>query len=144
MKTLSMTIIGLMGLLITTSALSGEYTDQVKVQLALIKLAGAADGWEESHNDKFDKLDDGESDSFSFTLHKGTSYKVISVCDNDCSDLDLTLYDENDNEISKDASTDSMPIVEASPKWTGKFSLKVKMYSCNSNPCYYGISILGK
>jgi hypothetical protein len=144
MKTLSMMITGLMGLSISASILGGEYTDQVRVQLALIKLVGVADGWEETHNDKFDKLNNGQSDSFSFTLRKGTSYKVVSVCDNDCSDLDLTLYDENNNEISKDTSTDSMPIVEVSPKRTGKFSLEVKMYSCNSNPCYYGISILGK
>lgn len=121
-----------------------SYRDQVKAQLALIKLAGSQSGWEETHNDKFDKLDDGESDSFSFRLQKGRSYKIISVCDNDCSDLDLILYDENDQEISKDNGDDSMPMVEVRPKWTGRFSLKVRMYSCKNNPCYYAICILGK
>ncbi len=124
--------------------LGGEYTDQVKVQLGLIKLVGLAEGWEETHNDKFDRLDEGDSDLFSFTLRKGKSYKIITACDNDCSDIDLILYDENDNEISRDTSTDSLPIVDVRPKWTGKFKLKVRMYSCSNNPCYYGIAILGR
>lgn len=131
-------------LAIPMATLGGEYTDHVEAQLALIKLAVLADGWTETHNDKFDKLDNGDSDSFSFTLEKGKSYKVISVCDNDCSDIDMVLYDENDNEISKDTKEDSMPIVEATPKWTGDFRLDVKMHSCRTSPCYYGISVLGK
>lgn len=144
MKMLKMVSAAMVGLSISTSAVCDEYTDQVKAQLALIQLAAASEGWEETHNAKFDKLNNDDYDSFTFTLRKGLSYRVISVCDEDCSDLDLTLYDENDNEISKDTSADSMPIVDASPKWSGEFTLRVKMYSCSDNPCYYGINILGK
>jgi hypothetical protein len=141
----AMMIASLIILLFSSISWGGEsYRDQVKAQLALIKLAGNSEGWEETHNDKFDKLDNGESDSFSFNLQRGKSYKIISVCDNDCSDLDLILYDENNNEINRDNSDDSTPMVEVRPKWTGQFSLKVSMYSCESNPCYYAICILGK
>lgn len=133
----------LVGLLLP-AAYAGEYTDQVKAQLATIKLIGLSEGWAESHGNKFDTLDSGRSDSFEFTLRKGNDYKVISVCDEDCSDLDITLYDENDREIAKDTSTDSTPVVSVSPRWTGSFTLKVTMYECSSNPCFYGISILAK
>lgn len=125
-------------------SLAGKYGDQVKIQLGLVKLAVTSDGWEETHDDKIDKMDDGEEDSFSFTLKKGMEYKIISVCDADCSDIDLVLYDENDKKISSDFKDDGLPIVEVAPKWTGEFTLKVKMFSCKTNPCYYGISIIGK
>ncbi|POZ50884.1 hypothetical protein [Methylovulum psychrotolerans] len=144
MKVLSMIVVILIGLSVSKATLGGEYIDQVKLQLAMIKLTVLSEGWKETHDAKFDRLDEGDSDSFSFNLRKGNSYKIVSVCDKDCSDLDLALYDENGNKISKDAGIDSMPVVEATPKWTGNFSLKVKMYSCKSNPCYFGISILGR
>jgi len=123
---------------------AGEYTEQVKTQFSLIKLATLSDGWQETHNEKFDKLDDGDYDSFSFRLRQGETYKIVSACDSDCKDLDLTLYDDNNNKISDDMGSDDMPIVEVTPKWTADFTLKVKMYDCKSNPCYYGIAIFSK
>ncbi len=126
------------------AASAGEYTDQVNGQLAIVKLAALTDGWTETHNDRLDSLNSGQSDSFTFTLRRGRSYKVLSVCDEDCSDLDLTLYDEYNNKIGQDLQTDSLPIIGVNPRWTGKYRLVVKMYSCHRNPCYYGISILGK
>ncbi len=123
---------------------SGEYTDQAKFQLELIELAALTGGWEKTHNDQFDQLNHGEFKSFNLNLSEGITYKVVSACDADCSDLDLILYDENDNEISRDTETDGTPVLEVTPRWTGKFSLQVKMYSCDRNPCYYGIRVLGK
>lgn len=144
MKVISSVMIGFISLSISTTTLGGTFTDQVKRQLEAIKQISANDGWEETHNDKLDKLNNGGNDSFSFTLRKGTKYKIVSVCDNHCKDIDLILYDENNNEVSRDTSTDSLPIIDVNPRWSGKFSLKVKMASCTNNPCYYGISILGK
>ena len=120
-----------------------DYIGQVETLLGVLKLR-LGDGWEETHNPEIDRLDDGGSNSFRFSLEEGRTYRVASVCDADCSDLDLTLYDENDNEISRDISTDDVPIVEASPSRTGRFRLQVDMHSCSSNPCYYGISIFGQ
>ena len=129
--------------LLSVSATSfGQYTDQVREQIAAIKSALAPE-WHETHNAKIDSMDHGASDSFSFTLDKGMSYKIVSVCDHDCSDLDMILYDENNNKLCEDIETDSMPICDVSPRWSGRFTLRVTMYTCSSNPCYYGIAILG-
>jgi len=131
-------------LLMPISCLADKYREQVEGQLAVIKLLTKEKGYEETHNDKFDKLSSNKSDSFSFQLRKDKKYLVLAVCDNDCKDMDLVLYDENNNEVAKDKSTDSLPVVEVNPKWTGKFKLKVIMESCSNNPCTYGIGILGK
>ncbi|WP_417913765.1 hypothetical protein [Candidatus Electronema sp. JM] len=140
----SFAVISLACLLIPRYATAKGYSDQVKAQLALVKLAGSTADFEETHNDKFDNMRDGEEDSFSFTLRKGMQYKIVSACDEDCSDLDLAMYDDNDEKVSDDLKDDSLPVVSVTPRRTGKFTLKVKMVSCKSNPCYYGISILGK
>lgn len=131
-------------ILICTPSFGQDYTAQVKKQLSLVKAAGQSGGWQETHEDKFDNLSQGGANAFTVTLKKGMTYKIIGVCDNDCSDLDMTLYDENNNEISKDQKSDSMPMVEASPKWTGKFYLRTRMYACSNSPCFYGITILGR
>ncbi len=124
-------------------AFAGQYTDQVTILLDRVDTAMAGRGYEQTHAPKIDKLRRGDSDRFSFTLKQGLSYKIVSVCDADCSDLDLTLTDESGNDIDSDDQKDDMPIVSVSPRWTGKFTLRVKMYACNSSPCYYGIGIYG-
>ena len=146
MTTLRLLIPGVLCLLIASGITqAGEYTDQVKAQMLSIKSAAfSEDRFEETHNDKYDSLDEDDSDTLTFTLKEGMEYRIYGVCDNDCSDLDMTLYDENDNEIAEDATTDDIPIVQVSPKWTGKFSLEVEMYECDDEPCFYGIAILGK
>ncbi len=136
--------IALIGLSMSATSFAVDYTQQVANQLMLIKLAGVAGGWVSTHNDRVSRLRHRGTDSFTLTLRKGLSYKLVSVCDNDCSDLDLTLYDENYNVISRDNDSSSTPIVEVTPKWTGTFHLQVRMYACSNNPCYYGISTFGK
>ena len=83
---------------------------------------------------------DGE-DRLTFTLTKGATYAIIGVCDEDCSDIDLELYDANGNSISVDRADDDYPIVRVTPAWTGQFSLEVDMYNCSASYCYYGIGI---
>lgn len=124
-------------------AVAGKYTDQVTTLLDRVESVMAKKGYGPTHNPKIDKLRGGGSDSFSFTLKKGMSYKIVSVCDADCGDLDLTLTDESGNQIDKDDQRDDTPMVSVQPRWTGKFTLRVKMYSCSNDPCYYGIGIYG-
>ncbi len=144
MKMLNALAAFVLGLSISAPAFANEYTGQVKAQLAAVQLLLQQNGWRETHNTIYDKLKHGGTDTYVFTLKKGITYKIISVCDEDCADLDLVLYDENGNEISRDTSNDSAPIVDANPAWTGQFRLKVKMYSCRKDPCYYGITVLGQ
>jgi plasmid maintenance system killer protein len=123
---------------------AGEYTDQVRLQLGAIRAAAERKGWQETHAERYKSLREGEALTFGITLRANTAYKIIGACDNDCTDLDFYLYDENNNEISRDASADSMPIATVTPEWTGRFKLKVKMFACRSDPCFMGVSIVGR
>jgi hypothetical protein len=86
----------------------------------------------------------GETGSFPITLNAGYDYRVIGVCDRDCSDLDLTLYDQNQTIISQDTSTDDHPVVAVQPSWTGPFTVTALMYNCTVAPCYYALVLYGK
>lgn len=123
---------------------ANQAEDDVRTNLQIYKLAGLADGWVETHNEKIGTLNHGGESILSINLKTRTSYKIVAVCDKDCRDLDLVLSDENNNEISRDKTTDNKPIVEVMPKWTGKFNLKVTMYHCNQNPCYFGVTVLAR
>lgn len=123
---------------------AGLYREQVESQISLFRLAGLAGGWAETHSGVTGTLRDGASTSYALSLNRGVTYKIFSVCDQDCSDLDLTLYDENNNRISVDTKSDAYPYVEVTPRWTGAFTLRVKMEACRTNPCDYGVLVLGK
>lgn len=112
-------------------------------QLAKIEVLLESMGYSRTHSYMQGSLNKGESDYFYFTLDSGKKYSIVSTCDSDCSDIDLWLYDENDNEIDSDYSNDDKPVVECSPKWTGLFKLKIRMVKCSINPCKFIIAIYG-
>ena len=114
----------------------------IVVKLALFESLTGNDGWHRSHDRKVNGLRQGQSRIYHFNLDKDQHYKIMSTCDADCSDLDLSLYDDNDNEISVDFSGDGTPIVEVAPRWSGHYRLKVTMYHCNRNPCFYGVTTM--
>jgi hypothetical protein len=85
------------------------------------------------------RLRDNTYTDVTYTLQRGVPYALVGVCDNDCPDLDLKLYDENYNLIDADTQPDATPVIEVTPKWTGVFHVRVIMSRCNANPCWYGL-----
>ncbi|PPK88162.1 hypothetical protein CLV84_1127 [Neolewinella xylanilytica] len=83
----------------------------------------------------------GKSDSqfHDLELYGGVAYKIFAVCDGDCPDLDLKLYDEKGNLVDEDTLEDYTPIVEVSPTAPTRYRAKVIMYECETEPCYYAI-----
>ena len=117
----------------------------IAAQMALAESTSEKAGYTRSnHKREFDKLNSGETDSFSVNLRQGYQYKIMGVCDKDCKDLDFKLFDDNGNQVSSDSSADSMPIVDVAPKWSATFKLQVNMYSCTRNPCFYGLTVMRK
>jgi len=74
-------------------------------------------------------------------LQPGTSYAFMGVCDQDCHDIDLRLFDPDGDEVASVVPTDDWPIVSISPSYSGTYTLRVVMTSCAKDPCYYGIGV---
>jgi hypothetical protein len=131
-------------LALAAPAQANEYEAVVRAQLEAVKAIGEGEGFRHAFDDHYDLLGNQASDEYSFELKSGREYFIAAVCDQDCSDLDLKLFDENDNVIAEDALVDDAPIVRVTPRWSGKFRLNVTMFDCGNAPCFYGISVMGR
>ena len=135
-------VLTLLAVLVPTAG-AQSYADQVRSQLDGAKQALRSEGFTRSHDYKIESLDDGAEDTFTVDLEEGREYALVGACDVDCSDMDFWLYDENDNLIDSDTSTDDVPVVRVTPRWSGTFEIRVKMYECSNEPCFYGIGVFG-
>ena len=90
------------------------------------------------------KLNADDIEDLTITLRPGTSYAFMGVCDEDCRDIDLRLYDPDGDEVAADVRTDDWPIVTVTPRFKGTYRVRVVMASCSRNPCYYGIGLFTK
>lgn len=75
--------------------------------------------------DKVDKVNANSTDVWKVTFYKGNSYKIYVNGDDD-TDLDLYVYDENDNLVASDTDNLDLCICNVTPKWTGEFKIKIK------------------
>jgi hypothetical protein len=121
-----------------------QYVEQVRNQLNNARDILEARGFEKTHDYKIATLANGSARSTTLNLEKGMQYAIIGVCDKDCTDLDIKLYDENDKQVASDTSADDKPLVSITPRWTGQFRILVSMYKCSNSPCYYGVGVFGK
>lgn len=89
-------------------------------------------------------LDADDNTNWTFNFSASKEYIFVAVCDADCEDIDLYLNNVNGEEIDKDTEEDDYPVVTFSPAYSGRYELKVTMYSCEIEPCYFGIGIFEK
>ena len=89
-------------------------------------------------------LQQGESWNVAAELHTGFDYRVIGVCDRDCADMDLVLFDQTGRALIEDRSTDSQPVLSVQPSYSGGYTIQVQMYRCSVAPCYYAIALYGR
>lgn len=71
----------------------------------------------------------GEVATFENYLYKGTAYLIAAIGCDDATDVDIALFDENGNLVSKDVSMNSWGVITITPQWSGKYYVKVAMQS---------------
>ncbi len=97
-----------------------------------------------SHEIGTGSLDEGGSEVLTFAANGPGSFTVLGVCDNDCTDIDLTLYDMDGNEIDTDVEIDDFPIVETPRLASGlrqRFRVEISMFECGASPCRYAVGV---
>ncbi|MEB3215150.1 MAG: hypothetical protein VKN72_02680 [Nostocales cyanobacterium 94392] len=134
-------------LLLTPNPARADYRDfinDVGEQLIRYAIASGLSGYTSTHDPFIDSLYHGGSDYITVNLRKGTSYGIVGVCDRDCRDLDIALYDSRGNLIASDLQDDDIPAIPITPSRSGTYRIRVDMASCNTNICYYGIGVFGQ
>ncbi len=130
----------------TSAHAQGEYQWRARVTTSLTNAAKSLteQGYEQVRETQIGSMHDRENDEFTLTLHAGRRYALVGVCDSDCKDLDLALYDANGEQVDSDIQNDDVPIVQVTPRETQRYRVKVIMANCQTSPCWYGIGVYGK
>jgi len=96
-----------------------QWTEQVTNQLEQAAGIARDGGLHEMEQPRTGSLDAGEHESQTLSLQSGNRYMMVGVCDNDCSDLDLRLYDPSGDEIDVDVELDDKPVLDVTPSSSG-------------------------
>lgn len=117
---------------------------QVRAQISAAGQAFEQRGYELTHRIYTGSLNDDESEVVQLDLDVGMEYQIMGACDEDCTDLDFTLYDGAGNVIDSDMLDDDVPVVSVTVARSGAFRVRVSMATCSVEPCRYGIGIFGR
>jgi hypothetical protein len=77
---------------------------------------------------------------FPISLTAGLEYRIAGVCDNDCDDMDLLLFDPSGQEVVSDILVDAVPFLSFAPTATGEYRMAVLMVDCRIEPCGFSVS----
>ena len=134
----------LLGLLLGFSIPSStaQSTDQVWSQLTTQSTRASGEGFAR-FNYIIGYLDNDSEpvDNWPVYLSAGSTYQIVGVCDNDCTDVDLSLEDGQRTVMVSDLLEDDLPIVNFSPKTSATYWIRPTMVACSVNPCGYGIGV---
>ena len=125
----------------TPVTLSAQDRWDRQVLRQLSQAARAADSEADyiaSHDPFVGSLKNNTYTEIQYNLQAGVHYLLVGVCDEDCSDLDLKLYDGNHRFVSEDTGPDDKPGVGVTVGVSGRFYLRVIMASCGAGTCRYG------
>ncbi|MEO6068332.1 MAG: hypothetical protein ABIQ41_10185 [Gemmatimonadales bacterium] len=128
-------------LLASTAHAQDQWERVVRQELAQVGSVSERNGYQMASDIFQGRLDDDATTNLTVDLESGKDYAMWGVCDQDCSDIDLTLYDNNGNEIDSDLQTDDKPLLHVIPSRSAKYRIKVSMVSCSANPCRYGVGL---
>jgi hypothetical protein len=120
-----------------------EFERQVRNQLDAVSETFRNDGYTLAYDIYMGRLDDDDDDAITFDLLRGQTYMIMGVCDTDCSDLDLTLYDGDGDEVDSDLATDDVPIVSVTTDRADTYRVEISMAECSAEPCRFGVGVYG-
>ena len=121
-----------------------EYMDVVRSQAIAAGAAYGAEGYELVDVLCGSLNEDGE-ERYTTSVGAGKDIAYIAVCDQDCDDIDLRLYNSSGREVAADIEPDDFPIVVYSSRnGESGMEIEVGMYSCSVEPCYYAIAMFSR
>ena len=116
-----------------------EWTSQVFSQLR--HYENVLDLPVQTHEAITGSLDDEASEFVNIELLAGVSYFILGVCDHDCFDLDLELYDTQNTLVDMDNDADDYPLVSITPAENAIYRVRLIMANCADGPCRYGLGV---
>ena len=113
-------------------------------QLQQVEQVAAQQGYQQVGQPFAGGLLQGQSWNVPAQLAAGYEYRVLGVCDQNCRDLDVAVYDESGATIAQDNANDDHPVVAVTPGANGQFTIQAQMFQCSAQPCYYALILYGR
>lgn len=113
--------------------------DRMLSMLATRDVAFTTSGYKRSHTMQPGSLKPSESASFPVDVRRGLTYAFFGVCDSDCADLDIALYNPSGRLVEQDIRANDEPLLLLQPTVTGQYRVRVTMAGCSVSPCFYAI-----
>jgi len=113
--------------------------EDMESTLALVAAEYRTQGFTPSGQQRRGALAGGAATKVPIDLVEGVAYRIVGVCDHDCPDLDLALFDPDGEEVAGDFMEDDLPILSHRADTTAEHSVEVIMVACSVNPCSFRI-----
>ncbi len=75
------------------------------------------------------------------TLRAGQEIRVVGVCDQDCSDLDIRILNPRGQIIAQDVRRNDHPVVDLRAEMFGQHTIEVGMIDCDAPRCRYAVNV---
>ncbi|MGD1715157.1 hypothetical protein [Dapis sp. BLCC M172] len=76
---------------------------------------------------------------FTAKLSSNTSYTILGVCDDNCSDLNLTLKNEQGEKIANDEKENDIPVISFTPTENSDYRITARPDKCTTEKCEFGM-----
>ena len=86
-------------------------------------------------------LDEGEEIGFALRLTPGAVYRIVAVCDRDCSDMDMWAEGGPDEILGEDFDPRSIAMLLIQAPASGAVTLHASVAACSAEPCAYGYRV---
>lgn len=128
----------------TPAFADNEHQQLVNRQMAVWDANYQGQGYSRILSTGSQTANDDAIQSFGMDLTAGVNYAVAGSCDSDCSDLDVIVYGPNGAKVVEDTATDDQPVVTFQAPQSGRYRLDVRMYVCNTNPCFFAAAVYAR
>jgi len=123
---------------------ASPYSEVEKQLLAAALTLGIAGEYEPVLDPFFSEIDEDDSDDVEVELRGGREYAIVVVCDDDCDDVDVSLYDSHGRLVDKDIDEDDTALIHGRPDRTETYTVRIEVEDCDSEPCVVGAVLFAK
>ena len=129
--------------LVPTAARADQYDSQVRVQMFATAIGAVADGFTLRVPMQIGGLRQGDYTTYTLTMEGNVRYRLVANCDNDCSDIDISVTEPDGREIAWDRRDGDLAVVDISGH-PGPHTVKVSMAGCRLGPCRFGLGVFAR
>ncbi len=120
-----------------------DYNQQVRTYLDAVEPRHAAEGHRAVRGaEMVVALNNGTAKIWPVQLRRGVNYVIFGACDDDCSDVDMEIYDADGLLVDTDVASDDTPFVQITPESSGRGYVRIWLASCSQEPCYVGARVM--